>query len=126
MTSNLNHHIICNYFADNNYFGYPSHEIFFFEQGLLPCFSFDNTIIVESEQSLSLAPDGNGGIYNALKNSGAIDDMEARGVEGLHVYGIDNILTKSVDPLFIGLCVKQNIQCANKVRIHFKILYDEY
>ena len=35
--------------------------------------------------------------------------------EHLHIYGIDNILTKSLDPLFLGICIKNNVECGNKV-----------
>lgn len=41
--------------------------------------------------------------------------MKKRGVQYIHVYGIDNILNKSLDPLFLGLCIHKNVQCGNKV-----------
>lgn len=115
MTSNLNHNTIIDYFKENNYFGYPSNDIIFFEQGVEPSFTLDNKIIIESTSSLSLAPDGNGGIYRALLVNGCIDNMIHRGIEHLHIYGIDNILTKSLDPLFLGICIKNNVECGNKV-----------
>jgi UDP-N-acetylglucosamine/UDP-N-acetylgalactosamine diphosphorylase len=65
MTSDLNHRIITEFFHSNQFFGYPADDIIFFEQGLEPSFTFDGKIIIESEKSLSLSPDGNGG------NSGA-------------------------------------------------------
>ena len=55
------------------------------------------------------------GIYNALKRSGALDDMINRGIEHLHVYGIDNVLTKSLDPAFLGVCIANKVECGNKV-----------
>ncbi len=115
MTSDLNHQIIKDYFERHNYFGCPKDDIFFFEQGLEPCFTFDGKMIVESPTNLSLAPDGNGGLYRALQKAGCVDDLRRRGVEHLHVYGIDNVLTKSLDPLFIGLCIAKEVQCGNKV-----------
>lgn len=115
MTSDLNDQVIRDFFKTKNYFGYPASDIVFFQQGLLPCFDMSGKIIVESPTSLSMAPDGNGGIYEALRFTGAYDDMTKRGVKYLHVYGIDNILIKSLDPLFIGLCIKNDIECGNKV-----------
>jgi len=41
--------------------------------------------------------------------------MQRRGVKHLHIYGIDNVLTKSADPVFIGGCVLKNAQIGNKV-----------
>lgn len=115
MTSDLNDKIIRDYFTQVDFFGYPHEDVYFFEQGLEPCITFDGKVIVESTTSLSLAPDGNGGIYPALKASGAVADMARRGLEHLHIYGIDNVLTKAVDPAFLGVCIDRNVQCGNKV-----------
>ena len=115
MTSDLNDAIIRDYFSREDYFNYPKEDIFFFEQGLEPCLTLDGKLIVESPTSLALAPDGNGGIYPALKVSGAVDDMARRGVEHLHIYGIDNVLTKALDPSFLGVCIDRRAQCGNKV-----------
>lgn len=116
MTSSFNHDEIQQFFVDHNYFGYPSELIYFFPQKLEPCLTLDSgKIIIESEDSLSMAPDGNGGIYGALQATGALDDMRRRGVDAMHIYGIDNMLTKSCDPAFIGLCRHGDVQCGNKV-----------
>ena len=72
-------------------------------------------MIVENKSSLSQAPDGNGGLYIALDRSGALTDMKSRGIEHLHVYGVDNVLTKSADPILLGLCIFENAQVGNKV-----------
>jgi UDP-N-acetylglucosamine/UDP-N-acetylgalactosamine diphosphorylase len=41
--------------------------------------------------------------------------MSSLGIEHLHVYGIDNILTRSADPLFLGYCISNSFQLGNKV-----------
>jgi UDP-N-acetylglucosamine/UDP-N-acetylgalactosamine diphosphorylase len=61
MTSDMNDTIIREYFTSMNFFGYPASDIFFFEQGLEPCLTFDGKLIIDNPSSLSLAPDGNGG-----------------------------------------------------------------
>jgi UDP-N-acetylglucosamine/UDP-N-acetylgalactosamine diphosphorylase len=71
MTSDVNDTIIRSFFAENGYFGYPSNQVYFFEQGLEPCLTLDGKLIIESEDSLAMAPDGNGGIYHALRESGS-------------------------------------------------------
>lgn len=115
MTSDLNDDTIRKYFEQNNYFGYDKDDIYFFQQGLEPCISTEGKIIVESETRLAMAPDGNGGLYNALRKTGAFDDMLQRGVQHLHIYGIDNVLTKAADPLFIGCCITRGSEIGNKV-----------
>lgn len=115
MTSDLNDKIIKDFFLENEYFGYPHEDIYFFEQGLEPCLSLEGKIIIESPSTMALSPDGNGGIYSALASTGALADMERRGIEHLHVYGIDNVLTKAADPLFLGVCIADGAQCGNKI-----------
>lgn len=41
--------------------------------------------------------------------------MTMRGIEHLHIYGIDNVLTRSLDPAFLGVCISNNAECGNKV-----------
>ena len=115
MTSAINDYEIKKYFTKNNYFGYPDKDVIFFEQGLEPCLSLDEKLIIESSNSLAMAPDGNGGIYYAMRKTGQLEDMTNRGVKHLHIYGIDNVLTKSADPLFIGACIERNVEVGNKI-----------
>ena len=115
MTSAINDEIIKENFKSNNFFGYDEKSIFFFQQGLEPCLSLDEKLIIASRDSLAMAPDGNGGVYDAMLKSGALENMQSRGVKHLHIYGIDNVLTKSADPLFIGACIDRNVQVGNKV-----------
>jgi len=114
MTSPINHAETATFFKENNYFGLPEDDVLFFQQGMLPCMTEDGKIILESAGKVAMAPDGNGGIYPSLKNSGMIDDMTSRGTKYIHVFSIDNALTKIADPVFIGHCVLKEADCGNK------------
>ncbi len=48
----------------------------------------------EGHPTLARSPDGNGGVFSSLAESGMLDDMVARGIVGCHVYGVDNVLVK--------------------------------
>lgn len=103
------------YFQENNFFGLQDSDIVFFEQGSLPCFDFEGRILLDEKHKVSKAPDGNGGLYRALRDNGILEDMRKRGVQHLHAHSVDNILIKVADPIFIGYCVKQCADCAAKV-----------
>lgn len=102
------------YFEDNNYFGLEKENVVIFEQGVLPCISNDGKILLETKGRVAVAPDGNGGIYQALVTS-VMGDMRKRGIEHVHAYGVDNCLVKVADPVFIGFSASKDIDIATKV-----------
>lgn len=114
MTSPLNDAATRAFFASNSYFGVPESDVFFFSQGTLPCMTPEGKVILESAGRVAMAPDGNGGIYPALQQKGALADMRSRGVEHLHVFSIDNALVRVADPHFLGYCIENGADCGNK------------
>jgi UDP-N-acetylglucosamine/UDP-N-acetylgalactosamine diphosphorylase len=90
------------YFSENGYFGLKPSQLYFFNQDLFPCVQENGLILMQSKSEISIAPNGNGGLWSALYSSGALSDMEKRGVEIVASYGVDNVLAKVADPLFIG------------------------
>ncbi len=116
MTSPMTDQETKKYFKEMSYFGLPHEDVFFFQQGTLPCMTkTDGKFIMESKHKIATAPDGNGGIYMALHRSGAIQDMKNRGIKGLFTYCVDNALVKVADPVFVGYCIQKNADIGSKV-----------
>ncbi len=103
MTSLLNREATEAFFKENNYFGLPASQVFFFTQGTMPACGYDGKLLLETKSSLSLSPDGHGGTLLALRKSGALDRMAQEGVEYLSYFQVDNPLVPVVSPLFAGL-----------------------
>jgi UDP-N-acetylglucosamine/UDP-N-acetylgalactosamine diphosphorylase len=103
------------YFKENNYFGLKKDNVLIFEQGVLPCISNEGKILLESRAKVAVAPDGNGGIYQALVTSSVMEDMRKRGIQHIHAYCVDNCLAKVADPVFIGFAASKDVDIATKV-----------
>lgn len=103
------------FFQENKFFGLDPANVNIFEQGVLPCISNEGKILLENKGKVAVAPDGNGGIYQALVVSGVLDDMRKRGIEHIHAYCVDNCLVKVADPVFIGFSSSLDVDIATKV-----------
>ena len=103
------------FFEDHKYFGLSKDDVLIFEQGILPCISNEGKILMESKAKVAVAPDGNGGIYQALLTSNVRTDMRERGIKHIHAYCVDNCLVKVADPIFLGFAASKDVDIATKV-----------
>ncbi len=114
MTSPMNHAETVRIFESNRFYGLDPRNIFIFQQGTLPNFDFEARILLADKAEIARSPDGHGGCIRALQRSGALADMEERGIEYLSYWQVDNPLVKPFDPLFIGLHALDEAQMSSK------------
>lgn len=115
MTSHVNHEETKKFFEGNGYFGLAEDSVIFFKQGRMPAVDREGRIILESKGSIAMSPDGHGGALRALERSGALETMEAKGIEILSYFQVDNPLVQAIDPYFIGFHLKSGSSMSSKM-----------
>lgn len=115
MTSALNDGQTREFFKENDYFGYEPEKVHFYVQKTAPAVSFDGKILLEEKYKPVLTPNGNGGWYSSLKGSECGKILKESGIEWLNVYGVDNVLQKICDPVFLGATLLSGLSCSGKV-----------
>jgi len=114
MTSEHTKQPTVEFFKKHNYFGLEEQQLHIFEQRTIPSFDMQGRFIMETKSKLARSPDGNGGLYWALKHEGVLQDLEKRDVRYLHAYCVDNVLVRVADPVFMGYCIQKKAEAGNK------------
>lgn len=115
MTSVINDGQTRAFFKDNNYFGYDGGKNHFYMQKTAPAVSFEGKILLQEKCAPVLTPNGNGGWYSSLIEAGCGKLINDEGIEWLNVYGVDNVLQKICDPVFLGATLSSGLACSGKV-----------
>ena len=114
MTSQENNEITKEFFKNNSYFGYPSSKVVFFTQGKLPIINTEGKVILDRIDCIKEASNGNGNVFVSMNKHGIIKLMQKQGIEWVSFGGIDNVLLKNVDALFLGMTIDKGQQIASK------------
>jgi len=103
MTSPATHDETVAFFAEHDRFGLAQDDLRVFCQGTMPAVdAATGRVLLAEKGSLALSPDGHGGALAALAGSGALDDIERRGVQHLFYFQVDNPLVDVGAPEMIG------------------------
>jgi UDP-N-acetylglucosamine/UDP-N-acetylgalactosamine diphosphorylase len=116
MTSPATHAETEAYFADHRYVGLSPEDVWLFCQGTMPALDLATGRLLLAEPSrLFLSPNGHGGVLPALRDSGSLDRLRARGVRHLFYFQVDNPLIRVADPLFLGHHIAQRAEASSKI-----------
>jgi len=102
MTSPSVHDETISYFEEHDYFGLND-SIEFFCQGILPVVeSQSGQILLQSPHTISVSPNGHGGMIEALVANKLLDKYQQAGIEHFFFGQIDNPLSPTCCPELIG------------------------
>ena len=102
MTSPLNHEDTVAFFQKHDFFGLTPKQVFFFQQEMLPLLDTKGHVFLESQDTLSEGPDGNGGALHQFFKSGIWEDWHSKGIRYVNFLPIDNPLADPFDAELIG------------------------
>ncbi|MGV8162062.1 MAG: UTP--glucose-1-phosphate uridylyltransferase [Candidatus Nanoarchaeia archaeon] len=115
MTSEENRAPTEKFFEEHKYFNLEKDQIHFFTQESLPAISEHGKIMMKSKHEIFFSPNGTGGIYNALKNSGMLDLMKDKEIKYLSYINVDNPLPQIIDPISLGHHILSDSKITPKV-----------
>lgn len=103
------------FFNKNRNFGLSPLQIFYFNQSTMPALDDDGKAIQDNNGNYYNSPNGNGGVFQALKSTGMLDMLLKDGIEWIHIYCVDNVLVKPGDPVFLGAALSRpECDCLSK------------
>ena len=114
MTSEENDKQTKNFFVFNDFLDYPKEKIKFFKQSKLPLIDVNGKLILQEPYLIKEASNGNGNVFNSMNKAGIINELENTGIKWVCFGGIDNILLKNIDPLFLGLTINGKMEIGSK------------
>ena len=123
MTSDKNHDKTVGFMEEMDYFGYDKDMVRFFKQDMAPAVDYNGKVYMENKYRIATSPNGNGGWFLSMMNSGVLDRAKELGVEWLNIFAVDNVLQRISDPCFVGATLDSG--CATGAKVVRKVAPDE-
>jgi UDP-N-acetylglucosamine/UDP-N-acetylgalactosamine diphosphorylase len=120
MTSPATHDESAAWFAAHDRFGLAPEQVAFCRQATRPVRGPDGELLLAAPDRLVRAPDGHGGLVQALADAGRLDALAAQGVEHCFVFQVDNPLAKVLDPATIGYHIIAKSQATSRAIVKLR------
>ncbi|HEY1785986.1 MAG TPA: UDPGP type 1 family protein [Pirellulales bacterium] len=116
MTSPATHEETVRFLDENGRFGLAPRDLTIFCQGTMPAVDAKtHKLLLADRSSLSLSPDGHGGLLAALGQSGSLAEARRRGIRYLFYVQVDNPLVSIGDPEFLGYHIQRQSEVSTQV-----------
>ncbi|NOZ55168.1 MAG: UDPGP type 1 family protein [Calditrichaeota bacterium] len=115
MTSPATDEATRRFFEEHDFFGLDPNRVFFFVQHTVPALDPEGKLLLAEKHRIAESPNGHGGVFEAIAESGVLDQLAELGVEVLFHFQVDNPLIKICDPVFVGYHVLENAEMSAKV-----------
>lgn len=116
MTNRASHAATCAFFEENDFFGLPASDFFFFPQNEIPALNPQNgALYFRSNGQICFGPDGHGGLITAMKSAGAYDFLRRHGVETLNTFHVDNPLVPVLNEQFLDAHLNRKSEMSSLV-----------
>ena len=102
------------YLDQESYLGFRREDVCLFQQASIPAVGLDGKVLLADKGQIATSPNGHGGTLQALRDSGALDDMRRRGIRHISYLQVDNPLIKAVDPAFLGYHIERGSDFSSK------------
>jgi UDP-N-acetylglucosamine/UDP-N-acetylgalactosamine diphosphorylase len=103
------------FFASRGNFGLDDDQLVFLSQGTVPSLDRRGRALLAGPGRLLENPDGHGGAFAALVESGRLERLRAGGIRHLVYLQVDNVLAPVDDPLLVGLAELEEADVVTKV-----------
>src|SRR5699024_12492848 len=114
MPSDINYYVTYYVFREHDHFGLAEEDMHFFRQEHVTALSKEGGLLLTENKDIMLTPNGNGGIFSALKTSGMLEDMKNRGIRHVFMNNLDNAVVKVLDPVLLGLHISEDNDVTSK------------
>ncbi|MFP4029590.1 MAG: UTP--glucose-1-phosphate uridylyltransferase [Candidatus Brocadiia bacterium] len=115
MTSPTNDDQTRDFFETKNYFGLGKDTVHFFSQNTNPILGKDGQLLLKNKGKLLVGPDGHGGVFSALSESGLAEDLLKRGFDLVSYFQVDNPLVTVADERYVGHHLRRHADFSCKV-----------
>lgn len=115
MTSASSLHQVRSFFDLHSNFGLEKSQVVVFPQAENPVFDLKGKVKLASKSCIMTHPGGSGELFRAMQDQAVLADLKSHDIEFVWVGAVDNLISKIVDPKFIGFCQSSRVDIAVKL-----------